>query len=115
MLINKLTLSEDYAAALKLRCRILSAMLGVGLIGVLCSFLLLPGSDLPDFVQGFYLGGGSGLSAASLILLLRVRRLLKDPDARRRARISLRSREGAITEGVPPPKNTWRTVSALPL
>jgi hypothetical protein len=87
MLINKWTAGEDYVAALKRRRWLLSGMLCVGIIGIVCYFLLIPGSGLPEFMKGFYLGGGSGITAAALGLLLRVQRLLKDPDARRKARI----------------------------
>ena len=87
MLIHQLCGASNYETTLKRRQLILTGMLCVGLIGIACYFLLVPGSSLPDFVQGFYLGGGSGITVAALVLLLRVRQLLKDPDARRKARI----------------------------
>lgn len=87
MLINALTCSKDYVSTLKRRRLILAGMLSVGLVGMVCYFLLVPGSKLPDFVQGFYLGAASGITVAALVLLCRVQRLLKDPEARRKARI----------------------------
>jgi len=87
MLINELTGSKDYTAALKRRRLIAAGLLCVGLIGFVCYFLLVPGSELPDFIQGFYLGAASGITGGALALLVRAQYLLTHPEARRRAKI----------------------------
>lgn len=70
-----------------LRRRLALALLCVGLVGFVCYFLLVPGSSLSDFAQGFYLGASSGISAGALILLLRVQYLLTHPEQQKKAQI----------------------------
>lgn len=80
-------------APLKQRRWVAAALLAVGLVGLACYVLLVPGSTLPEFAQGFYLGAASGITAGALILLIllilliRCQYLLTHPEARKRARI----------------------------
>jgi len=88
MLIKQLlTGGGDYEKSLRQRRWAAAGMLAVGLVGLACYFLLLPDSGLPDFVQGFYLGAASGLSAAAVGLLVRAQYLLTHPQAQHRAKI----------------------------
>lgn len=56
-------------------------------MGFACYFLLVPGSTLSDYAQGFYLGAASGITAGAVILLGRVQYLLTHPAAQKKARI----------------------------
>ena len=88
MLVKQLlTNGGDYGRSLKQRRWAAIGMLCVGLVGFVCYFLLVPDSDLPDFVQGFYLGGSWGLIAGALVLLIRTQYLLTHPQAQRKAKI----------------------------
>ena len=88
MLVKQLlTNGGDYEKSLKQRRWAAIGMLCVGLVGFVCYFLLVPDSDLPDFVQGFYLGGSWGLIAGALVLLIRTQYLLTHPQAQRKAKI----------------------------
>lgn len=87
MLVKMLFRSDNYQKSLKQRRVCSIAILCVGLIGFVCYFLLVPGSALGDFAQGFYLGAASGITAGALILLIRTQYLLTHPDAQRRAKI----------------------------
>ena len=87
MLINFLTCGSDYEKSLKQRRLCFLAMLCVGLVGFVCYFLLVPGSHLSAYSQGFYLGAATGIVAGAVILLLRTQRLLTNPQARKKARI----------------------------
>lgn len=87
MLIKMLTGGGNYEKSLKRRRGYSIAILGVGIIGLVCYFLLVPGSTLSDFAQGFYMGAASGVTAGALILLIRAQYLLTHPDAQRRAKI----------------------------
>ncbi len=77
----------DYEKSLKQRRWAAAGMLAVGLVGLVCYFLLVPDSGLPDFAQGFYLGAAGGLSVAAVTLLVRTQYLITHPQARREARI----------------------------
>lgn len=88
MLVKQLlTGGGDYERSLKQRRWAAIGMLCIGLVGIACYFLLVPDSGLPDFVQGFYLGGASGISAGALVLLVRTQYLMTHPQARRKAKI----------------------------
>ncbi len=78
---------KNYEQGLKRRRMAAAALLAVGIVGIVCYFLLVPGSDLSEFAQGFYLGGASGITVGALILLARVQYLLKNPEARKKAKI----------------------------
>ena len=77
----------DYEKSLRQRRWAAIALLAVGLVGIVCYFLLVPDSGLPDFVQGFYLGAAVGIVAGALILLIRTQYLISHPQAQRKARI----------------------------
>ena len=87
MLINKITCSQDYDKSLQLRCLYFSAMVLIGLLGFLCYGLFVPNSSLSDHAQGFYLGAATGIFAGGLVMLWRTRRVMRNPDAKRKARI----------------------------
>ena len=88
MLVKQLlTGGGDYGKSLKQRRWAAIGMLCIGLVGIVCYFLLVPHSDLPDFAQGFYLGAASGITAGALILLIRTQYLITHPKAQRKAKI----------------------------
>lgn len=88
MLVKQLlTNGGDYEKSLRQRRWAAIALLAVGLVGIVCYFLLVPDSGLPDFVQGFYLGAAVGIVAGALILLIRTQYLISHPQAQRKARI----------------------------
>lgn len=87
MLMKLILCNGDFEKSLKLRRLAALAFLGVGFVGFACYFLLVPGSSLSDYAQGFYLGAASGITAGAVILLCRVQYLLRHPQAQRRARI----------------------------
>ncbi len=82
-----LTNGGDYEKSLKQRRWAAIGMLFIGLVGFVCYFLLVPGSDLTEYVQAFYLGGASGISVGALVLLVRTQYLLTHPQAQRKAKI----------------------------
>ena len=88
MLIKALfTDSKNYERSLKLRRLWAIGMLCIGLVCFACYVLLVPSSDLSDYVQGFYLGAASGITAGALFLLVRTQYLLTHPRAQRQAKI----------------------------
>ena len=87
MLIKLCTVGDDYEKTLRMRRLIFGAMLLVGLVGFACYFMLVMNSDLPDFTQGFYVGGPSGISGAAIVFLIRNEYLISHPEARKKARI----------------------------
>ena len=88
MLVKKLlTGIGDYEKTLRLRRWAAVGMLCVGLTGIVCYFLLVPGSDLSDYAQGFYLGASTGITGGALGLLARTQYLLTHPQAQRKAKI----------------------------
>lgn len=87
MLIKLILNDADFEKSLKRRRLAGFALLLVGLVGLGCYFLLVDGSDLPDFAQGFYLGAATGISLGSVILLVRSQYLLTHPEAQKKARI----------------------------
>lgn len=88
MLIKVLTNpSGDYVKTLKQRRLICLGFLAVGLVGFACYFLLVPGSSLSDYAQGFYLGAATGIVAGALVLLVRTQYLLTHPAAQKKAKI----------------------------
>lgn len=87
MLIKLILNDADFEKSLKRRKLAGFALLLVGLVGLGCYFLLVAGSDLPDFAQGFYLGAASGVCLGAVILLIRSQYLLSNPDALKQAKI----------------------------
>lgn len=79
--------SEDYDRSLRRQRLYALCLLAVGIVGIVCYFTLVDGSALPDFARGFYFGASIGVTAGALILLLRVTRLMRDPEARKKAKI----------------------------
>lgn len=80
--------TSDFERSLRRRRWVGFGLLAVGVVGILCYFLLVDGSDvLPDFARGFYLGGASGICLGAVLLLVRVTYLLSNPAARKKAKI----------------------------
>lgn len=77
----------NYERTLKLRRAFALGMLALGAVGLACCYWLVPGSGLPDFAQGFYLGASTGIILGAVILFCRVRHLLSHPEARNKARV----------------------------
>lgn len=77
----------DYEKLLKQRRRTAIGLLTVGLVGLVGWHLLVPGSQLSDRAQGFYLGVSCGIIAGALALLIRTQRLLRHPEKWRKVRI----------------------------
>ena len=92
--------TSDYDRSLRRRRLVAFGLLAVGITGVLCYFFLVNGSDaLPEFAQGFYLGGASGICVGAVFLLVRMQYLLTHPEARKKARIKEQDeREKAIID-----------------
>lgn len=87
MLMKYFAAGQDYDKTLKLRLLWCWAMVAVGLIGFICYGLFVPNSNLGDHAQGFYLGAATGIFASGLVLLWKTRRVMRNPEAKRRARI----------------------------
>ena len=80
--------SSDFERSLRRRRLVGFGLLAVGLVGMLCYFFLVDGSDvLPNFARGFYLGGAGGICIGAVFLLARVTYLLSNPEARKKAKI----------------------------
>ena len=79
--------SGDYDKSLRHRCWAALGLTALGLVGLVCYLLLVRSSRLSDYAQGFYFGASCGLIAAGLVLLARTWRLIRDPDARKQAKI----------------------------
>ena len=90
--------TSNYERSLRHRRLLAFGLLAVGIVGVLCYLFLIDGRDtLPEFAQGFYLGGASGICLGSVILLVRTQYLLAHPEARKKAKIQEQDeREKAI-------------------
>lgn len=86
-MLEKLLNGPDYNKSLRLRLWMGAALLGVGLVGFACWFLVVPSSGLDDHARGFYLGAATGVTAGAVILLARTAWLLTHPDARKKAQI----------------------------
>ena len=78
MILQQMTagLSNRY----RVRWRFSQGMVVLGLLALVLSFTLLPRSSLPDFMRGFYAGGGAGLTIVGVFSLLKLRALRKDPE-----------------------------------
>lgn len=88
MLAKFIFSSDDFEKSLRHRRLFAFGMLLVGIIGFLCFLFLVNGNeDLPEFIQGFYLGAATGISLGSVILLIRSTYLLTHPEALKKARI----------------------------
>ncbi len=99
MIAKALFTSNDYEKTVRFQTRLFSGMLFVGIVGLMCYLSLVKDSSLPDFSQGLYLGVSTGLMLAGLLGMGRLRRLKKDPEARRKAAIEATDeREQAVTQ-----------------
>lgn len=87
MIGKLLTAGQDFERSLRTRLAAAILLLCLGLVGLLCYFLLVEGSDLPDFARGFYLGAASGITLGAVVLLVRVLVLYHSPAARKKARV----------------------------
>lgn len=87
MLFRSVLFSEDYDKSLRRQRLYALAMLAVGSVGAVCYFALVEDSALPDFARGFYLGASCGLVVGAVVLLIRCVYLMKNPEARKKAKI----------------------------
>ena len=89
---------SDYERSLRRRRLLGFGLMAVGIVGIVCYFLLIDGSDvLSDYARGFYLGAASGISIGSVFLVVRSQYLLTHPEARKKAKIQEQDeREKAI-------------------
>lgn len=87
MALIKMIGGKDYVQQLKNQRLASVGLLLVGIVGIIGYFTLVPDSGLKDFVQGFYLGGASGITAGALILLARCTYLLHNPKAQQKAKV----------------------------
>ena len=80
--------TSNYERSLRRRRLLAFGLMAVGIIGLLCYLFLIHDSDaLPEFARGFYLGGASGITLGSVVLLVRMQYLLSHPEARKKAKI----------------------------
>ncbi len=108
MALIKLIGGKDYTQRLKHQLLASVGLLVVGAVGLVCYFWLVPDSGLPDFARGFYLGAVLGITASALITLVRCVYLLKNPEARQKAKVkdtdersqTIRYKSFAIAGGV---------------
>ena len=88
MLVKQLFNSPDYARSLRRRLMLAIAFLAVGIVGLVCYFLLVRGSAaLSDHAKGFYAGAACGITAGAVILFIRTIVLIRDPEKRKKAQI----------------------------
>ena len=88
MLAKFIFSSDDFEKSLRRRRLFAFGMLAVGITGFLCFLFLVNGNeDIPDFIQGFYMGAATGISLGAVILLVRSTYLLSHPEALKKARI----------------------------
>lgn len=87
MALIKMIGGKDYTQQLKNQRLASIGLLLVGIVGIVCYFTLVPGSDLEDFTRGFYIGGATGITAGALILLIRCTYLLHNPKAYQKAKV----------------------------
>lgn len=87
MALIKMIGGRDYVQRLKNQLLAAVGLLVVGVVGIVCYFTLVPDSGLSDFAQGFYIGGASGVTAAAAITLARCAYLLKNQEARQKAKV----------------------------
>lgn len=87
MALIKLIGGKDYTQRLKNQLLAAVGLLLVGVVGIVCYFVLVPASGLSDFARGFYIGGALGVTAGALITLVRCAYLLKNPEARQKAKV----------------------------
>jgi len=87
----------DYGKSLRRRRLAALALLALGILGFICYFLLVPGSALPGYARGFYMGASAGITLGAVILLARTQYLITHPDALKKAQIQeMDEREQAI-------------------
>lgn len=87
MMLNKMTSGPDYGRNLRQRRWAFLVVLLIGLVGLGCYVLLVPGSGLADYAQGYYLGSACGLMGVGLVLGLRNEWMLRHPEKWKKARI----------------------------
>lgn len=82
---------KEYVAFLKSRIVIYIVLGLLGLASIAASMVLsyFYEEKIHDFTEGFFMGVGGGLIAASIVFILRFRKLLKDDELRRKARIAI--------------------------
>ncbi len=86
-----ITSNEEYKKYLKKRNYKLAVLFLIGVVTLVVSILAqrLWKVNIPEYILGTYMGFGSGLTAASIVLFLKNRRLLKEEERLRMARVEL--------------------------
>lgn len=87
MLFKYFVLGGDYKKALQFRLRVFAFLAVLGVVLIVLSLTVFEESGLPDFVRGFYLGAGSGMTLAGVFFTISTVCLLKNPEAARREEI----------------------------
>lgn len=87
MLVKLMCSNGDYGKSLRRRRLAALAFLALGILGLVCNFGIVQGSNLPSYARGFYLGASSGIALGGVILLLRIQYLMTHPEAQKKARI----------------------------
>ena len=80
MIIKHLSSSQGPSHLLRVRSTLGLGIFCLGLVGILCTFTILRGGVLPDFVHGFYSGVSTGLTVLGALFFARSRWLLRHPD-----------------------------------
>lgn len=78
---------EEYRETLKRRRRLVPAVMLGGGVSIAVSAILMQAGEEKDFLAGLYMGIGCGILAASTVLLLRIRSLLRDEKKLRMKRL----------------------------
>lgn len=87
MMLNKMTGGPDYGKSLRQRRWAFLVVLLIGLVGLGCYVLLVPGSGLEDYAKGYYLGSACGLLGTGFALGLRNEWMLRHPEKWKKASI----------------------------
>ena len=96
MLIKQLFQGKNYRETLRRRMWVFVGMDAVGAALIVLALTLLRAED-QDHFQSFYMGAGCGLALCGAVFLVRTFRLLRDPAAAQKARVSEQDeREQAI-------------------
>ncbi len=88
MIIKQFFQGKTYRETLLRRLWLFLSMTFVGVLLIVLSLTVVKGSDLPDHIQGFYLGAGCGLTLCSVCFIASHLRLLRDPAAAKKAQVS---------------------------
>lgn len=92
--------NEEYKVELKKRQRLMGflLLLGVFTLASMITLILIKPEMLESYTAGFFTGVGTGLILGGLVGILKIRKILKDEDAIKKARLAeTDEREHAIS------------------